>query len=308
MGRQTHPCSVASGVINSVLPGGPPPNICNLKIQKFKPTVCRSEAKVREAARYTAPCCPDAVTASEMSLSIISGLHPLVVFSPVVTIKYGRAVVNRTRESTFHMNPAWRTRSGCRESIKNPINTGRARQDGRVVSFSRGPCDLTTGHLYSGSRLILLCGKSCCCGNAHCLDCAQRNGWLVLWNVKNDEVNSLKKLKTSIFSLDFFFNLVFWFLKKLFSWCEILTVVLCVAARWRHFTGLDEAQVKRFTAGALLSVLLFNQDRNWIIIPYSSFHIPSVLSGRAHSQLSVTRPASSPKRPLLFRYFYCSYF
>lgn len=106
LGRQTHPCSVASGVINSVLPGGPPPNICNLKIQKFKPTVCRSEAKVRETARYTAPCCPDAVTASEMSLSIISGLHPLEVFSPVVTIKYGRAVVNRTRESTFHMNPA----------------------------------------------------------------------------------------------------------------------------------------------------------------------------------------------------------
>lgn len=109
LGSQTRPCSVASCVMNSILPGGPPTpkkNICNGKKEKFKPTVCSSEAKAGEAARYTAPCCPDSVPASEMSLSLISGLDPLMVFAPVVTIKYGRAVVNRTRESTSHMNPA----------------------------------------------------------------------------------------------------------------------------------------------------------------------------------------------------------
>lgn len=55
-------------------------------------------------ARYTAPCCPDAVTASGISPSLVDST--LVMFAPVVAMKYGRAVAGRTREATPHMNPA----------------------------------------------------------------------------------------------------------------------------------------------------------------------------------------------------------
>lgn len=76
----------------SILPGDPPKNICNRKTEKFK--------RALHCPLLSGRCY------SIRNLSIISGLDPLVMFAPVVAMKYARAVAGRTREATPHMNPA----------------------------------------------------------------------------------------------------------------------------------------------------------------------------------------------------------
>lgn len=70
-------------------------------------------------------------------------------------------------------------------SVKNQINRGGARQDGRISLSQQGPVwRFTTGHVNKGGGVVLRCGKSCCChGNGHCLDCGERNGWLFLGGI-----------------------------------------------------------------------------------------------------------------------------
>lgn len=50
----------------------------------------------------------------------MSGLDPLGMVAPVVTMKYGRAVVGGTRQPTPDMNPASGTRSDCGERQISP--------------------------------------------------------------------------------------------------------------------------------------------------------------------------------------------
>lgn len=144
-------CSVLGILILNYMEDLPATHL-QLKSVKFKPTVCNSAAKVSAAARDTAPCRPD-VLQHQKGPSIISRLYPLTVFAPVVAIKYGRAVVSGTGESTSHINPAWWPRLGCCFMLKGIKNVSRWQG-----SLSQQGSDwiLTTGHMNQGSRLLSL--------------------------------------------------------------------------------------------------------------------------------------------------------
>lgn len=134
LGGRSPPRSIASWVMNSGLPGGVAAvfhvnalacelnfdSISNNRQQTLPERFAFENSSNLNppgpAARRSGLHCPllsGRCHCSSTVASLIRGLDPLEVVAPVVTMKYGRAVVGGTRESTPDMNPASGTRSDC---------------------------------------------------------------------------------------------------------------------------------------------------------------------------------------------------